>query len=76
MGENKKTVADSNVGQLFYLSLDELMTSLGVSEHIIIEIIDEGIIQVGKNEQEEWVFDSEALRSIRTVLQLKKRSKS
>lgn len=68
----EKSSADSACEEWFSLSLHEVVTSLGVSEHMIIEIVDEGIVHASKNEQDEWLFDSEALRSIRTVLQLNK----
>ncbi|KTD24723.1 putative chaperone-modulator protein CbpM [Legionella lansingensis] len=54
----------------FYLSLREVTSSFGVSKQIILEIIDEGIINVKKDEKEGWLFDSEAVACIRTVLRL------
>ncbi|CEK11454.1 chaperone modulator CbpM [Legionella hackeliae] len=54
----------------FYLSLREVTYSFGVSKETILEIIDEGIVTPQKSEQEEFVFDSEAIRSIGTVLRL------
>lgn len=54
----------------FYLSLKEITYSFGVSETTIIEIIDEGIVSAYKDERNEWQFDNEAFRRIRTVLHL------
>ncbi|WED43578.1 chaperone modulator CbpM [Legionella cardiaca] len=54
----------------FYLSLREVTYSFGVSKEIILEIIDEGIVNAQKDEKNEWLFDSEAIRNIRTVLRL------
>ncbi|STX52888.1 putative chaperone-modulator protein CbpM [Legionella busanensis] len=54
----------------FYLSLQEITYSFGVSQATILEIIDEGIISATKDEQDELQFDHEAFRRIRTVLKL------
>jgi chaperone modulatory protein CbpM len=54
----------------FYLSLTEVSSSFGVSSEEVLEIIDEGIISVEKDEKNQWRFDHEALRHIRTVLRL------
>lgn len=54
-----------------YLSLHEITYSFDVSEQVILEIIDEGIISATKNEHDEWLFDNNAFRRIRTVLRLK-----
>lgn len=54
----------------FYLSLREVTYSFGVTEETILEIIDEGIVSAQKDDNEEWQFDSEAVRCIRTVLRL------
>ncbi len=37
---------------------------------IVLAIINEGIISVQKDEQDNWQFDSHALKRIRTVLRL------
>lgn len=54
----------------FYLSIDEVTTSFGISVDTVLEIIDEGIVTPQKNEHDDWVFDSEAYCRIRMVLQL------
>jgi chaperone modulatory protein CbpM len=54
----------------FSLSLYEVTCSIGVDEGIIIEIINEGIVSVQQDEQNNWQFDSHALKRIRTVLRL------
>lgn len=54
----------------FYLSMHEITYSLGIKPEMIIEIINEGIISINPNEQEQWQFDNEAYRRIRTVFQL------
>ncbi|KTC84853.1 chaperone modulator CbpM [Legionella brunensis] len=67
--ENKESKA-LECEDFFYLSLREVTYSLGVSKDTILEIIDEGIVSAQKDEKEEWLFDSEAIRCIRTVLHL------
>lgn len=54
----------------FYLSLQEVSISFGVTSDTIMEIVEEGIISAHVNEQQELQFDTEALRSIRTTLRL------
>ncbi|MCE3045049.1 MULTISPECIES: chaperone modulator CbpM [Legionella] len=56
--------------QLFSLSLQEISHSFGVTRETIIEIVQEGIVTVSRNESNEWLFDDEALRRIRTVIRL------
>lgn len=72
MTKSEKEVAGTTGEEWFYLSLHEITSSFGVSSEMIIEIINEGIINVQKNDRNEWQFDNEALRAIRTVLQLKR----
>lgn len=55
----------------FYMSLEEVTDSFGVTREVIYSIIDEGIVVV-RGEEQEWQFDSEAIRQIRTVLQLER----
>lgn len=52
------------------ITFREVMTSLGVARETLIEIIEEGIIEPEQNPQDEFVFDDESLRRVRTVLQL------
>ncbi|KTC87539.1 chaperone modulator CbpM [Legionella drozanskii] len=70
MTEPKKEPVKAESEEWFYLSLTEVTTSFGISRETVIEIIDEGIISAQKDEKEEWKFDDEALRCIRTVLRL------
>lgn len=56
----------------FYLSLEEVSHSFGISQELIINIVDEGIVSVVGEEECNWQFDNEAIRYIRTVLQLEK----
>lgn len=56
---------------VFYLSLSEVTASFGVSDEVICAIVDEGIVMV-EGTQAEWRFDNEAVRCIRTVLQLER----
>ncbi|MFC3908382.1 chaperone modulator CbpM [Legionella dresdenensis] len=58
--------------QWFQLSLHEITDSFGVSEETIIAIVDEGIVSAKMNEQNELLFDSDAVCRIRTVLRLNK----
>lgn len=69
MTEHKKGSA-IECEKWFYLSLSEVISSFGVSQETIIEIIDEGIVSVQEDEEQQLRFDSEAVRRIRTVLQL------
>lgn len=70
MAEDNKEPVAAEGEKWFHLSLHEVTYSFGVPEETIIEIIDEGIIPAQKNENDEWIFDNEAIRRIRTVLQL------
>jgi chaperone modulatory protein CbpM len=67
--DNKEPIA-LECEELTCLSLQEVTYSFGISEKIILEIIDEGIVNAQKNEQNEWLFDSEAISRIRTILRL------
>lgn len=55
----------------FYMSLEEVTDSFGVTREVIYSIIDEGIVVV-EGDETDWQFDSEAIRQIRTVLQLER----
>ncbi len=68
MNDKRKGAADCE--QWFYLSMTEITGSFGVDTQTITEIIDEGIITAKKDEDDQWQFDSEAIRRIRTVLRL------
>lgn len=70
MAEYKKESVTAQGEEWFFLSLSEITTSFGVSTETVIEIIDEGIVSAKKNENDELLFDNEAIRRIRTVLQL------
>lgn len=70
MTEHKKDVGMAEMEEWFFLSIQEVSTSFGVSSETIIEIINEGIIPVQQDEQGEWLFDDQALRTVRTVLHL------
>lgn len=54
----------------FYLSFQELTCSFGVDPQLIVEIVEEGIIIIQKNDRNEWKFDNTAVRRIQTVLHL------
>ena len=68
MAKNRQTECE----QWYYLSLKEVTGSFGVSSETIIEIVEQGIIPVEKDKPEDWRFDSKAIGSIRTILQLNK----
>lgn len=54
----------------FYLSLGEVSYCFNVSKEIILQIMDEGVVSAKKNDRDEWLFDSDAMRIIRTILRL------
>lgn len=54
----------------FYLSLHEVTYTCDVEAGIILEIINEGIVTVQKDDKNDWQFDGRALNRIRTVLRL------
>lgn len=56
--------------ELFVLSMEEVCLSFGVSQEVIIEIIDEGIIYKPASKYQDWQFGDNDLFKIRTVLQL------
>jgi chaperone modulatory protein CbpM len=70
MPEYRKETKAELCEEWFLLSLTEVTTSFGVSKETIIEIIDEGIISVQKDEKQQLQFDNVAVGRIRTVLQL------
>ncbi|KTD31862.1 MULTISPECIES: chaperone modulator CbpM [Legionella] len=70
MTEHEKKPTATECEEWFYLSLAEVTSSFGVSKETVIEIVNEGIIPAQKDEHDEWQFDSEAVRCIRTVLRL------
>ncbi len=70
MVEHKKEPVTAECEEWFFLSLREVSSSFGVSTETVIEIINEGIITVQKDEKNEWLFDNEAIGRIRMVLQL------
>ncbi|VEG91354.1 chaperone modulator CbpM [Legionella spiritensis] len=70
MTDNKGKRVIMECEEWYSLSLHEVTYSFGVSEQIIYDIIDEGIVTVRRNEKNELSFDNEALRRIRTALQL------
>ncbi|KTC70264.1 putative chaperone-modulator protein CbpM [Legionella birminghamensis] len=70
--DDKQKTATIESEHLFSLSLQEISHSFGVTRETIIEIVQEGIVTVDKNEKNEWLFDDEALSRIRTVIRLNK----
>ncbi|KTC94370.1 chaperone modulator CbpM [Legionella erythra] len=66
----KDTETTAPCEEWYTLSLREVTCSFGVDAHVILEIMDEGIISSQKNEQNEFYFGSDDIRRIRTVLQL------
>lgn len=70
MNRKKITTHALECEQWFYLTVEEMSHSFGVSVNIIQEIIDEGIIVPEKNEADQWVFSHEAFGEVRTALKL------
>ncbi|MBA3536639.1 MAG: MerR family transcriptional regulator [Tatlockia sp.] len=70
MTRDKKEPVALECEEWFYLSLTQVSSSFGISSDKVLEIIEEGIISVEKDEKNQWRFDNEALRHIRTVLRL------
>lgn len=68
---NDKKPAELTSEEWFYLSLHEVTYSFGVSTETILAIVEEGIIAAHKDPEDQWQFDNEAFRRIRTVLRLK-----
>lgn len=66
---NKPTTTDDSE-QWFTLSLQEITQTFGVTRTMIIEIIEEGIIPMPDQNPDDWQFDTEAFRRIRTTLHL------
>lgn len=56
--------------QYFSLTLTEVCGSFGVSNSVILEMVDEGIVSAGSGQASEWVFDDIAITRIRTALHL------
>ena len=71
MTNYNKDILAHDCEEWFSLSLYEVTCSIGVDEGVIIEIINEGIVSVQKDDHNNWQFDSLALKRIRTVLRLK-----
>lgn len=70
MAKKTKESAALECEDWFYLSLREVSYSYGVTKEIILEIVDEGIVTPQKDEKEELIFDSDAVKNIGTVLRL------
>lgn len=68
MAKDQKKPGTLECEAWFYLSLSEVSSSFGVSKETVLEMIDEGIILIQKDENNQWRFDTEAIRCIRTVL--------
>ena len=68
MEDNKISICDT----VYSLTLNEVSHSFGVSSQTIVEIVEEGIVNVEQPRPEEWIFDSKALQDIHTVLSLHK----
>lgn len=72
MTDENKTTLPAQDDEWIYLSLEEVTRSFGVTKEIIIEIVNEGVVTVEMVEQNEWRFNTEALRNIRTSLRLQR----
>jgi chaperone modulatory protein CbpM len=70
MTDQKKGKGSQKCEEWFVLSLSEVTTSFGISTKTVIEIVNEGIVSVQQDENNEWLFDNEAIRRIGTVLRL------
>ncbi|MDI9817918.1 MULTISPECIES: chaperone modulator CbpM [unclassified Legionella] len=70
MAKGNEKPTELKCEEKFCLSLTEVSYSFGISGETILEIIDEGIIVAQKDKNDEWLFDGEAIRCIRTVLRL------
>lgn len=68
--EGKQTARSTIPESLFSLSLNEVSYSFGITESLILEIVDEGIVNVHKNEKNELIFDHEAIQIIQTTIRL------
>lgn len=69
---NKKTHDLIPAETHFILSLEEVLTTYGISQNMVVEIINEGIIDVANETPEQWEFDNIACQRIRMVAQLEK----
>lgn len=56
--------------QYFSLTLTEVCGSFGVTNSVILEMVEEGIVNAGTGQASEWVFDAIAITRIRTALHL------
>lgn len=54
--------------QCFSLTLKEITYSLEITKEVVLEILDEGIINAQKDPVEEWIFDHEAFKRMRTMI--------
>ena len=69
----KSNTSSHAVDPQYFLSLTEIKSSYGVPTETIIEIIEEGIVNIDNQDNPDtWQFDNEACRKIRFVLQLEK----
>lgn len=65
-GEGRTIICEES----FSLSLYELAASFGVSETVIIEIVNEAVVPVLETDLSVWSFGHDDIRRIRMVLQL------
>ena len=62
---------DASEGEVwFILSTTEICSSLNISKTMLIEIVDQGIVQVEAEKEDDWRFDSFAVGRIRQALRL------
>ncbi|MBA2655694.1 MAG: MerR family transcriptional regulator [Tatlockia sp.] len=56
--------------QWYYLSLTEVSSSFGIPKETVLQIVEEGIVNLKKDNKDQWLFDNQSLLQIRRVLSL------
>ena len=70
MNEHNKNIMMTTCEKRFTLTLDEVTQVFDVTNETIITIIDEGIVEPVGETSDQWVFDDEAIRTIRVAVRL------
>ncbi len=52
------------------LTLDELCRVCKVEEHVVVEMVHEGVVEVVTSRRDQWIFAGTAVPRIRTALRL------
>lgn len=67
--KKRDTLSEYKDEYFFSLTMDEVISTFGVKQSIVVEIVEQGIVEP-QHQQKDWLFDSEAIRRIRMAINL------